>query len=562
MKGVHGFRFRLLAVVALWFGLRLAYFNGYYVEDAPGYITDASWAAIGQYHARHYVNGLNVGTYLPVAPWLWLLGKTEVALAVWPMACSLIGLLSVAALCAILFGRSYGLLAAFLYATYPGDIFFSTVVMPDAVQAGWLSLSMLLIVVAAARPCRSAVAYLAGGGVAVGVCHLARANDILLLPVGVLAVVVLSRAHVVQVPRGTETSDAPVRQGAPSEYCERRAPGCSARRRAHRAAARAPWRVVVYRCYLSGWLLVIVSEGAAYWWVAGDFWLRLATVNAHYGSAGSIERAGLNIDASTIPLSAFPPLLWWSRGGWWHFNQDQAYHGFLFCAAVASLAVGLAAGTSTRHRARGKVWAVFSMAAAWLLWPLLYHQFGSQSLTEFVPVHRLSRHIVVYAPGAIVALVCGWAFCNEFVTALPGRSARSLRVVAVGLLAVYTLFSWRAEIVAYNAFHQIKGTYLRIRDHLPAGAGPLVADPGDLAFFDFWLNPLGRTHVRIVPFAAVSACDDIVHGSVVLTRSNPGWLDGAPTIRQSVARLPCLVQPPLHWRLVYDGYPERVFHVE
>ena len=539
MKGVHGFRFCSIAVVALWLGLRLAYFNGYYIEDAPGYITDASWAAIGQYHVRHYVNGLNVGTYLPVAPWLWLLGKTEAALAVWPMACSLIGLLSVAALCAILLGRWYGLLGAFLYATYPGDIFFSTVVMPDAVQAGWLSLSMLLIVLAA-RGATFELAYLAAAGVALGVCHMARANDILLLPVGVLAVVVLSK----------------------------------------------PWRVVATA-------VARTCQGGCWWSsqrapptggspaISGCDWPSSRRTMA---APGRSKEPASTSDASTIPFSVFPPLLWWSRGGWWQFNQDQAYHGFLFCAAVASLALGLAAlaagriarlgatrdlhhglltvGTTTRCRMRAEPWAVCSMAAAWLLWPLLYHQFGSQSLTEYVPVHRLSRHLVVYAPGAIVALVCGWALFNAFVTTLPAHWARSLRAAAVGLLVVCTFFSWRAEIVAYGAFHHIKGTYLRIRDHLPAGAGTLVADPGDLAFFDFWLNPLGRTRVRIVPFAAVSACDDIVQGSVVLTRSNPGWADGAPTIRQSVARLPCLVQPPPHWRLAYDGYPERVFHVE
>ena len=96
MNTEHRYRLGILAVIALWFVLRVVFFNGYYVEDAPGYVTDATWAATGQYHARHDVNGLNVGTYLPVAPWLWLLGKTEPALAVWPMACSLLGLLSIA----------------------------------------------------------------------------------------------------------------------------------------------------------------------------------------------------------------------------------------------------------------------------------------------------------------------------------------------------------------------------------------------------------------------------------------------------------------------------------
>ena len=127
------------------------------------------------------------------------------------------------------------------------------------------------------------------------------------------------------------------------------------------------------------------------------------------------------------------------------------------------------------------------------------------------------------------------------------------------LLAVVAL--WFGLRLAYFNGYYVEDAPGYVTDASWAAIGQYRARHS-LAFFDFWLNPLGRTHVRIVPSAAVSACDDIVHGSVVLTRSNPGWLDGAPAIRQSVARLPCLVQPPLHWRLVYDGYPERVFHVE
>src|SRR5688500_8532974 len=121
------FRLGLLLVVTLWLVLRLVYWNGYYTEDAPGYVTDAIWLALGEYHARDHVNGLNVGTYLPVALPIWLLGKREAALGLWPLASSLLGLLAMASAARLLFGPAFGLLAAFLYATHPGDVFFSTV---------------------------------------------------------------------------------------------------------------------------------------------------------------------------------------------------------------------------------------------------------------------------------------------------------------------------------------------------------------------------------------------------------------------------------------------------
>jgi hypothetical protein len=89
----------------------------------------------------------------------------------------------------------------------------------------------------------------------------------------------------------------------------------------------------------------------------------------------------------------------------------------------------------------------------------------------------------------------------------------------------------------------------------------MVGDPGDLCFFDFWLNPLGNVRVNLTPFASYARCDQLVSG-VVITKANAGW-DGmaAPVIRETVQRLPCLVDPPPSWRLLYDGFPERVFEV-
>jgi hypothetical protein len=114
--------------------------------------------------------------------------------------------------------------------------------------------------------------------------------------------------------------------------------------------------------------------------------------------------------------------------------------------------------------------------------------------------------------------------------------------------------------MAFEAFHRVKDTYVRILERLPEGTRTVVADPGDLCFLDFWMNPLGSEPVRMVPFAAYQRCDQMPR-SVVLTHSNPGWQGQAPIIVETVRRLPCLADPPATWRLLYQGYPERVFQV-
>jgi hypothetical protein len=524
VPGRAPFLLALTAVLAIWLGARIVYFNGYYTEDAPGYVTDAIYAALGQYHARDHVNGLNVGTYLPVAVPILLLGKSEIALAVWPLLSSLLGVLSIVGLSARLFGRWHALLAGLLYAAYPGDVFFSTVVMPDAIQAGWLTFSIFLVVEGFSGPVARRPTWLLAGGVAMGVCHLVRGNDVLLLPIGVAAAAILSRTW---------------RQ----DTCTRTAAAVAA--------------------YLAGYVLVNILEGLVYLWAVGDFLHRFNVIHRHYGAMTSIQQWGLNTDWRTIPYSIFAPVLWWRIGGWGELNQDQAYHAFTFSAAALLVVLGLVALVSSQAaRARAGV-AGFFLGVFWLAWPLLFHQFGSQSVTGFVPIHRLSRHLVVYAPGAIVATVAGCLLVSSAAAAWRLASIRRA-VLAAGVagLLVHLFFSWTGEVIAHSAYHRIKDTYARIRDRLPADARTIIADPGDLCFLDFWMNPLGAERVKIMAFANYSRCDQMTTG-VVLTHSNPGW-DGlsAPVIQETVLRLPCLIYPPATWRLIYQGSPERVYQID
>ena len=83
--------------------------------------------------------------------------------------------------------------------------------------------------------------------------------------------------------------------------------------------------------------------------------------------------------------------------------------------------------------------------------------------------------------------------------------------MAVGGMVLLTHLSLnvQGERTAYGAFHRIKDTYVRVRGHLPVAVPTIVADPGDLCFLDFWMNPLGLERTRMMAFSAYDACDDI-----------------------------------------------------
>ena len=510
-------------IVILWAGLRIVFWNGYYVEDSPGYVTDAIYAALGEFYARDYVNGMNVGTFLPVAIPLRLFGKSEVALSLWPAACSLLGVASLAGLAAMLLGRTSGLFAGFLYATYPGDVFFSTVVMPDAIQAGWFSFSMFLIGLAYHGGEDRRVMTLACAGCALGVGYLARTNAAFLVPVGVSAIgscLLLWRR---------ESLWRLLRDGA---------------------------------AYLAGVAAVMGMEGMAYLLSTGDFFHRFHVVGSHYGNAGSIDQWGLNTDRYMIVFSLFAPLVWLMRGTWGHFAPDQAYHGLTFALAVLSLLAGWVIATKARGRLPRPQAAALCLATVWFVWPLLYQQFGSQSLTSFVPIHRLSRHFVAYAPGAICVTVVGLGILIEHSKTLR-HGWRAIAIVVLPLTGAINLYSgWIATNTAFAVFQQQKAIHIRIREHLPKEIDHIIGDSGDLGILEFWLNPLGSRRVALTPFAAYRRCEEISHG-VVLTFSNPGWANlGSPVVREAARRLPCLLVPPPTWRLLYGGVPEKIYVID
>lgn len=102
------FRAGTVLVAGIWLVLRTIYFNGFYLEDSPGYVTDAAYLALGEFRARDYITGLNVGIFAPVGLALALFGKTEAAISLWPLACSLLGMASMVAAVGVLCGRRWG----------------------------------------------------------------------------------------------------------------------------------------------------------------------------------------------------------------------------------------------------------------------------------------------------------------------------------------------------------------------------------------------------------------------------------------------------------------------
>jgi hypothetical protein len=509
-------KFLLAGTLLLWAGLRVTFYIGYYMEDAPGFVADAvSWAS-GTWQPRTSLPGMRIGTYIPAGMAMALFGKTELAISVWGLASSLAGLLALIGICARLGLGRWRWLAVLLWAAYPGDVLLSTVLMPDAIQTGWFLVAIYFAVAGCTGQRNMA---LAASGVTLGGCYLIRENALILAPV-LLAAPFLIGQH-----------DQPLKA-----------------------------RLRQSSMILGGLLAVPALEAMYYGVVADDPWLRMSVAHEYYGGPDSLRQHGLNVDPWTIPGSLLPPLEWIRTGlPPMTLHSGQAYHAYAFVLGLLAWIVALPmAVRMTGSERRALVWM-----SLWAWWPVLYHQFGSQSLTSFVPMHRLSRQLILYGPGAV--MVVAWVAAH-----VAKHNARPLMkagpaVVLVAGLAVHA----GGVLEGLRLQSAIIGRTTTIHDRLVANLtgyrGRVFIDSAEVGLVDYFLNPLGAEPVvHVQDLFSAPSCGEF-EGALVVTHSNPGWSFQPPPalLGEAQRRLPCLAHPPSTWKPLHAApwLPERIYSV-
>jgi hypothetical protein len=507
----------LVGTLLLWAGLRVTFYIGYYMEDAPGFVADAvSWAS-GTWQPRTSLPGLRIGTYIPAGMAMALFGKTEIAISVWGLVSSLAGLLAFIGICARLGLGRWRWLAALLWAAYPGDVLLSTVLMPDAIQTGWFLVAIYLAVAGCTG--QRKMAALAASGAALGGCYLIRENALILAPVVVATPLLIGR------------HDGPL-------------------------TARLRQSLMI----LGGLLTVAALEAMYYGIVVGDPGRRLTVAHDYYGGPDSLARHGLNVDPWTIPGSLLPPLEWIRTGlPPMALHSGQAYHAYAFVLALLAWLAALPMAVRMTDPER----RAFAWMSLWVWWPVLYHQFGSQSVTSFVPMHRLSRQLILYGPGAVMVVAWVAAHVAKHGGRPPMKAAAA--VVLVAGLVVHA----GGVLEGLGLQSAIISRTTTIHDRLVANLigyrGRVFIDSAEVGLIDYFLNPLGAepvVHVQDV-FSATSC--GAFEGAIVVTHSNPGWSFQPPPILLGDAqrRLPCLAHPPPTWTPLHAAawLPERIYSV-
>jgi hypothetical protein len=511
LKGL--FLLLFVSVFILWWYLRMHYRIGYYGEDAPGYVTEAIDFATGIWEPRDFVNGLNIGTYIPVGLCIRFFGKSETILMLWPLICSLIGMLSVGGITFLLLGIHYAIIAAFIYATYPGDIIFSTVVMPDSIQTGLFSFSLFFTVLGEKLFPRGKNIFYFLSGIILGFSYLVRANAIILLPV-LICSTFISLNH-----------KSGIKQILFSSLC-----------------------------IFSGFIFIMLLEGGFYSFHGKPFLHRFIAVAAHYGKSSSIETWGLNVDLTYMPKVLLPCILWFiNHEPLFSLNIDQSLHG-IFYGYLFILLAGLLISICKKKNVN-----LIFVSLLWFIMPVFYHEFGSQSLTHYVLIHRLSRHFILFLPVAIFL----FSFSMKQVCTIAPPSKYLKYLYGAGLFLILSNIFWMA-LKGVAIYHQhvytAKNIDYRIVKELSGYQGKVVADSGNLGAIIFFLNQLDKTAILPTDIQTISSCKEL-NNAILIINSTYGWWSDNDAIRNLKRRLPCIESPPGNWQEIKTIGPEKIYKI-
>lgn len=380
----------LLGILLLAAALRLWCFNGLHWDDDPDYVCRAHQVLNGQQYIFRDNNGFRIGTYYPAALSYLLFGVSDISAGAYALTVSLLGVAAVFSLGKLLFGVRAGLVGALLLAVYPLDVELASRLMPDGLLAGFSLFSVYFLLRGDLRNRASRSSALQGwwcyalSGLLLGWCTLVNMSAV---------VIVLFVA--VYLPLSL-----------PLFWEKLRAAGLP----------RSLFTIWLGRCAIlaAGFAVVAILEGWAYCRVTGDFLFKYHNTLSHYA-----ESHGFCTDPGLYPRIMF------------HLGNDMrprfqgladSYYGFYYLVALVAVVLGLMRWSA--HR---------GIVICWLLTVCCYLQWGSMSLTEYIPLHRLPRHLSLATPPMILSLA--------FLLGASGNRRGKLRRYAAAAVVVFLVAS-------------------------------------------------------------------------------------------------------------------------
>lgn len=165
-----------LALLAFALTVRLVFFSGMHVSDDLYYRIHAHDLLAGEFTPDSHFKA-RVGFIVPLALCERLFGVNDLSGALFPMACGLLGVMSVYWIGCMLASRAAGIIAGIMAATVPNSIFWGGLAQTDIPAAAFMTLSAAFFIRACRAPDRWAPV---AAGLALGMAYLQRESAVLL----------------------------------------------------------------------------------------------------------------------------------------------------------------------------------------------------------------------------------------------------------------------------------------------------------------------------------------------------------------------------------------------
>lgn len=487
-----------LLVIILLFGLflRLHFFVGLNWSDDVAYVGYADNLLEGNFYHNSYPNTMRLGFIYPITFFFWIFGVSNISAALFPILTSLGSIILIFYIGKIFLDTKTSLISAFLLSIFPLNVGNSTWIMPDIPLAFFTSLSIFLFFYSERK--RNSFYYLLTG-IFIGISYLIKVSG--LIPLIFIVPYIF-----------------------------------------YKTFKKRNFNLNYFLVFL-GFLIIFSLESLYYLLNTGNFLFRYKAVS-NYFSGENLKEHALVTD-----LSFYPKVMFNLNYNYiFDFkNKFNVYYGIFYYLLIPSIFYLV-------YKTKKKSYKFI----IWFSIFFLYLQFGTMSLRNYTPIHRLYRHLSLITIPFLLFL--GYFLRINY----ESTSKKRLITIFVIILLTITSFYYIDKRTMYlrDSVEDQKEIYKFLKNKDQKNVYTSGGSVGHLNFYSKfkWKNKLRGV-------GKYTDCNDLKDSYVVVDATR-GWIENYQFLRNIPE---CIKEPPENWRLVkiikgsnlgvYNRFNPKIYYV-
>ena len=478
---------KLFLIVIIGLFIRVYYFVGLNWSDDVYYVYLAHQVLEGEFKPSH-MTSLRLAMIFPLAFFFKIFGYSQISGVLYPLICSIGNIILAYILAKLVLGEKAGLISALIMAFYPLDVNYATWIMPDVPLSFFHGLSVYLFLLGEKN--RSSFKMILSG-IFVGISYLLKYSGLLILIFFACYIFI---------------------------------------------------RFLIYRKFeifylysIFGLLIVFFVEGIYYYFSVGDFLLQFHSGFEYYSQKERLKYE-FNTDFS------FYPKIMFNLDTNWRFMVDNkyTYFGIFYYLFILSSIYLLLKRQSSAY-----------LFLLWFASVFLYQQFGSMSYKEYIPMHRLDRHLTTLSIPSVIIVA---TFFNSILNIKPIKNLGLLVLV----LLLLSFLSYLENITELQR-DAVKDTHLIFDELKKLPEKKVFSDSGTIGHLNFYFG-FKRKDLYSLDY---KTCEDLKDSYVVINATR-GWIEFWPMLQS----YPACVFKRENWILITtiksdaQSYPYNLFDPE